>query len=342
MGGIQEFARVFRSMNTDVLAIVNTDLERQKDAEAALARVQALFEESEAVMSRFRPESELSRLNHSAGQPFDASPRLFEVVSDAISAASATDGVFDPTVLRAMIDAGYDRSFDEISAMSSRQITASTGGGGASTTWGPAGDLRRQASGSTFAATRRAPGWSQIQLNRSTRTILLPPDVGFDLGGICKGWMVDRAADLLRPLGNFAVDAGGDLYAGGYLADGGPWTIGVQDPFFLDRDMLTLAVRDRAVATSTIMRRRWSLDGRPQHHLIDPRTGHPSESGVALVTVLAESVASAEVMAKAALLMGPAAGKRFLEERRSLDWIMVTTEGKCELSPGIREALYEA
>jgi FAD:protein FMN transferase len=342
METMQEFARVFRSMNTDVIAIVNADLDRREAVERALAEVQSLFEECEDVMSRFRPHSELSQLNRSAGHPFVASPMLFEVVSAAISSSYSTGGVFDPTVLRAMIDAGYDRTFEELS--SAKDGDSVRGGGSVETPIG-GGRLRErpwQSPRAGGAATRDVPGWTRIELDRSTRTIAMPPDVGIDLGGIGKGWAVDRAVELLRPLGNFAVDAGGDLYAEGTLSDGGPWTVGVQDPFFLERDMFTLAVRDRAVATSTIMRRRWAVDGRPQHHIIDPRTGRPSESGVASVTVLAESVASAEVMAKVALLMGPEDGARFLEQRRSLDWLLVTTEGKLRRSPGIEEAFHES
>lgn len=342
MATIQEFALAFRAMNTDVIAIVNADLSRQEEVEQALDEVQSLFEESEETMSRFRPESELSRLNRSAGRPFVASPTLFQVISDAISWSYATGGVFDPTLLRAMVNAGYDRSFEELPAVSAGNAPV---GGVASKAYINGNRLSErpwQFAGSGAVATLSVPGWTRVRLDRSTRTIVMPPEAGIDLGGIGKGWTVDRAVDLLRHFGDFAVDAGGDLYVGGTLWDGGPWTVGVQDPFFLDRDLLTLVARDRAVATSTIMRRRWNLDGNPQHHLIDPRTGRPSESGVVSATVLADSVASAEILAKVALLMGPDAGKRFLEQRGSLDWVLVRTDGVVERSAGIEEELHEA
>ncbi|HEX2988049.1 MAG TPA: FAD:protein FMN transferase [Chloroflexota bacterium] len=340
MPAVQEFARTFRSMNTDVIAIVNAGLHRQAEVEQALAEVQALFEECEDVMSRFRPGSELSWLNRSSGQPFVASPLLFQVVSDAISWSYATGGVFDPTVLRAIVDAGYDRSFEELPTVPVGESSSTGRERNATIRGNRLSERPWQTAGSGGHTTLSVSAWTRIRLDRSTRTITMPPEVGIDLGGIGKGWAVDRAVDRLRAFDNFAVDAGGDLYVGGTLSDGGPWTVGVQDPFFLEHDMLTLVARDRAVATSTTMRRRWALNGEPQHHLIDPRTGHPSASGVASVTVLAESVASAEVVAKVALLMGPEAGQRFLE-RRSVDWVMVTVEGMLKRSPGIEGALYE-
>lgn len=296
----EEVERRFRAMNTNVQVILVCDSAGQRPAvEAAFLEIERLFATMEATLSRFEPESELSRLNRSSGEPFRASPLLFTVVAEALKAARDTEGLFDPTVLRALEAAGYDRSFDEV-----RDCTAERGPS-------PAG----------VAAGR----WREVVLDAERRTITLPDGCGLDLGGIAKGWTVDQAARLLAGLGfrSFAVDAGGDLYAAGRQADGAPWLVGVEDPRAPERDLLVLQIEDCAVATSSICRRRWMLHGKAYHHLIDPRTGEPARSGVLSATVLAPMVARAEVLAKAALLLGPNEGLRFLERQPDVTGLLV-------------------
>jgi thiamine biosynthesis lipoprotein len=149
-----------------------------------------------------------------------------------------------------------------------------------------------------------------------------------DLGGIAKGWTVDLAVSRLSAFENFAIDAGGDLYASGYQADGTVWTAGVENPFDVEQDIAVLAVRNRAVATSTVARRHWHRQGRLRHHLIDPRTGQPSTSGVLAATVMADTVARAEVLAKVALLLGPEQGLQFLAEQKDASGLLVLADGR--------------
>lgn len=325
---MREISRSFRAMNTDVVAVVVAD--DHDEADAALHDVEHLFTMTEAVLSRFRPESELSRLNHSAGTPVRVSPLLYAAVEVALAAARATNGLFDPTVLGALEAAGYDRSFELIAQRAARPASgeAENGQRDRSDAW-----ERHETPG-------MRPTWRDVRLDPRTRTISLPPDVGIDLGGIGKGWTVDRAADRLRRFRNFAIDAGGDIYASGVQADRSPWTIGVEDPRDARRDLLTLAIRDRAVATSTVARRRWHQDGRERHHLIDPRTGQPSQSAVLAATVVADSVARAETLTKAALLLGPGAGRRFLDAQPNAEGLLVLADGQIVQSDGFHEVLH--
>ena len=168
----------------------------------------------------------------------------------------------------------------------------------------------------------------------------LPEGVGLDLGGIGKGWAVDLSARLLSPFRSHAIDAGGDMYLAGVQADGSPWTVGVQDPSHSEEDLLVIAVSDRAVATSSVSRRRWINHGKEQHHLIDPRTGRPAKNGVLAVTVVADSVARAEVLAKAGLLLGPVLGPDFLARESGIEWIMVHAGGQVEKSGDLVEVQY--
>lgn len=304
-----EICREFRAMNTDVIALVVAETSQSAVATAALARVEALFAKVEAALSRFRPTSELSTLNRSAGQRFAASPLLFEAVDRAVRAARETAGVFDPTVLGALVAAGYDRSF-ELLATSSAAAAPSP----------------RPSAGT----------WREIELDRRHQTIRLPAGCGIDLGGIGKGWTVDRATELLSGFAGFAIDAGGDIFAGGTQKDGSPWSVGVADPDHPERDLLSFVVRDAAVATSSTARRRWQQAGRPQHHLIDPRTGQPAQSGVVSATVLAESVARAEVLAKVALILGPEDGLELLNSQPGATGLLVLPGGKTLLSNTLR------
>jgi thiamine biosynthesis lipoprotein len=118
--------------------------------------------------------------------------------------------------------------------------------------------------------------------------------------------------------------------------------VGVADPRDPARDRLVLAVRDRGVATSTSARRRWRRGGRELHHLIDPRTGLPSASDVASATVVAPTVARAEVLAKVALLLGPAEGRRLLEASPDAAGLLVLRDGRVLASARLREVIHAA
>ncbi len=346
----------FRAMNTEVQIVIDSGSEGE--ARTAARRVEAMFAETEHALSRFLPESELSALNLSAGRPFRASPLLLRTVAEALTAARETDGLFDPTVLNALLAAGYDRSFE---LLNDGTRYSEHQDGDLELLGVRAGDLCRRGGGPVGVSPCPSPSlpvslsprpagsplprpsfcWRDVVVDRRSSTITLPPNTGLDLGGIGKGWTVDRAAEVLRRFDNFVVDAGGDIYAAGTQDDGAPWTVGVEDPTNRGRDVAVLAVRDRAVVTSTTSRRRWVLQGQERHHLIDPRTGHPAASGVASVTAIASSAARAETLAKAALLLGPREGILFLEER-GVKGILVLDGGHLELTPSLQKELQHA
>jgi FAD:protein FMN transferase len=280
----------FRAMNTDVAAWLWSD----SPASAFwLHEIEAFFGEVEAELSRFRPESGLSRLNASAGRgPQPVSDLVQTVLAAALRSAEDSEGIFDPTVLGALHRAGYVRSFELLADGSVQQE-------------GEAGDAVREDA---------ALDWRAVALDRRRGEVTLPAGLGLDLGGIAKGWAVDRAAEMLGAWGAALVDAGGDIRAS--AAPGGePWPIGIQDPFDPAADLGVLDLSEGAVATSTVGRRRWQHDGRLMHHLIDPQTGEPSRSDLHTVTVIAPTAADAEVAAKVALILGAASGRTYLEAR---------------------------
>ncbi len=259
--------------------------------------VRALFAEWEACLSRFLPESELSELNRRAGAPVVVSPLLLGVLRTALEAAHASDGLYDPTLLRQIVVAGYDRSFDLLPTA----LPASLG--------------RPEPGG----------GWRSVRVDAATRTVTLPAGVGVDFGGIAKGMAVDAALERLRALGIGAalVNAGGDLAVLGLPPDLDAWPIAAPG-----RDEAwTIPLARGAMATSGIARRRWRQGARERHHLLDPRTGDSAWTDLWSVTVVADRCAQAEVAAKVAFILGRAEGARWLRARQ-LAGLLVAQDGE--------------
>lgn len=269
------------------------------EVNGVLAQAAHRFEEVEAELSRFRSSSGLSRLNAAAGHgPQPVSPLLWTVLTHTLDAARRTRGMFDPTLLDQLRAAGYDRSFELL-----------------------VGDTRNA------RTPGKSPwGWHCIHLDEASGLVELPAGYGIDLGGIAKGWAVDRVAVSLAKHGPVLVDAGGDIRTIG--APGGePWPVAVQDPFDEARDCAVLALADGAVATSSIGRRRWQSGGQIMHHLIDPRTGQPSDSDLHTVTVLAPTAEEAEVAAKTVLMLGTQAGSDWLAQQ-DLHGLLIDRNGQ--------------
>ena len=259
--------------------------------------VDGLLERCEASWSRFRPDSDLSALNRSPRSCTSVSPLLERALIRARAAWSATGGRFDPTVLDAVEHAGYDRDFR---ALDPRPRPVPTG--------------------------RRVPGMSRVHVGRGH--VVRPVGLRLDLGGIGKGLAADLlAAELLaRGADSVCVSVGGDVRVAGTAPTGG-WRIPVDDAH---RDgVATVAVLDGgALATSSTRVRRWpSEDGGWIHHLVDPTTGRPVESGVTSVTVAAAEAWWAEVLAKAALVAGPRDGAELMREAGASGWI-ATDDGQ--------------
>jgi thiamine biosynthesis lipoprotein len=302
----------FHAMNTNIEVIACTFSRQMNDAERALRRVKETFITLERTLSRFDPDSELSKLNVSSGSAFKASGVLFNIVKMALDASSATKGIFDPTVLPALIDAGYERSFEELAPQ------------------------RKTSPARVMSKHQR--NWRNIFMDPASSTINLPLGVSLDLGGIGKGWAVDHACQYLTLFPGYAIDAGGDIRVGGKQAAGIPWMIGVDDPFLEGHDLTVLQLNEGAICTSTKTRRKWKLANSWKHHLIDPRTMRPAESPVAEVTIAAESAARAEIIAKTALILGPDAGLQFIRSQPHTKGLLVIEDGRLIYSDGFWEA----
>lgn len=264
--------RGFRAMGTDVELLIDSDSDAESGeglqvAEWEIRRLEDLF-------SRFRPDSELSRLNRTGG--IVAGPELVEVTELALTGRESTGGRFDPTVHDAVVAAGYDRSFELMDPdVGGRRDRTPAGCGGG------------------------------VHLDRSTGAISLAPGARLDLGGIAKGYSADRVSDLLSAYGPCLVNVGGDLATRGVPEDGA-WAVGVETP----ERTLSLALERGAMATSGRDRRRWRSGGEAVHHVIDPSTARPADTDLLRVTVVAGSAAWAEVLATGFLVAGAEAAER--------------------------------
>jgi thiamine biosynthesis lipoprotein len=252
---------------------------------APLRAARALIEDLEARLTRFDPGSELCRLNADPRESVPASQPLRDAVGAAIAGAAATGGLADPTLLGALVRAGYARSL----------------------TGRPRADLLDAlAAAPAPRPARPHPGgrWRDVYVDHINGAIVRPPGLTLDLGGSAKGLAADLAAELLAPYGPCAADLGGDIRVHGRHE------VVVREP------LTTLELCDEAVATSGIDRRIWwGPGGEPRHHLLDPSTGEPAWTGVISATAKAPTAALAEALAKAAVLAGPEAGRGLLARR---------------------------
>lgn len=303
----------FRAMGCTMLAIVDADV---PGVHTELRRLPALFESWERRLSRFRPESELMRLNAAAGQVFPASRILREVIRAGLQAAQRSSGLVTPTLLNELVAAGYDRSFDDLE---------------------PVGASRAQR-----VMPRSAPpaAMQPVHVDERTGTVRLAPGIGLDLGGVAKGWAAARAASLLAAYGPALLDAGGDIAVSGPRADGTPWPIGITDPLHPDETLALLMLSGGGVATSGRDYRRWRAGGREQHHLIDPRTGLPAQTDILSATVIGPSALEAEIAAKAVLIQGSRAGMAWIEARPELAGLIVGADSTQQMSTRLPHYLW--
>ena len=310
------YRHAFRAMNCHMAAWVYSD---DPEAEAALKNIETWMAQVEQALSRFRADSDLSRLNASAGRPYLAGDILWEVTSLALEAAAATGGVFDPTIGQALIDAGYDRSFEMLAPVETKCETIT-----------PVHEARRgQESNSWASAGLSLPArLSQIKLDPASRAITLPPNTRLDLGGIAKGWAADCALDMLRPFGPAMIDAGGDLAIGDPPPGSQGWLVGAADPLRPDADLVLLRLANAGVATSGTDHRRWRHGGRQQHHLVDPRRNKPAQTDVLSATAIAPSATEADIIALALVVLGAQEAQQWLQRHRHIPALMVLNDGR--------------
>lgn len=263
--------QAFRAVGTTCSVAVTAGQADGRLARLALAAGRREVAACEAALSRFDAASDLSRLNRNAGSWVTVDVRLVEALRLAVRARAATNGRFDPSVLPALVAAGYDRSFEQLEERPPRQ----------------------------------ADGWragASVEVDERGGRARIGENVAVDLGGIGKGYAASRAVAAMQDawplLPGALVDLGGDLALTGATPEGGPWRIDIMDPRTPGATAARLLLSGGGVATSGRDIRRFGPD-RSLHHLIDPSTGEPAKPGPLAVTVVAAHAAEAEAHATA-------------------------------------------
>ena len=237
----------------------------------------------DAACSRFRDDSELTRLNRSAGTPFETSPLLLQALAVALYAAARTDGDVDPTVGRSLGALGWDSDFSVVVAR------------------------RGQAPRMRLVP---AAGWQRVRLDRARRTVRIPAGVEIDLGATAKALAADRSARrIYAETGAGAlVNLGGDIALAGPGPEGG-WPILVTDDHRNDvgAEGQTVALAGGGLATSSTTVRRWRAGEADVHHIVDPRSGAPADEVWRTVSVAARTCVEANTASTAAIVRGEAA-----------------------------------
>ena len=261
-----------KALGTEVTLVVVTS-----DASAgdeALLRAAQDLEETEECLSRFRPESELGVLNREG--TVLAGPRLQTAIRASIRAHEWSGGLLDPRIIDALEGFGYRSSL-------------------------PKGDVGAAESRGPLSPTDMS-GW----VDEADGRVTLPEDVRLDLAGVGKALGIVWAAARLAGHTGLLVDVGGDVVALGSDEHRAPWRVAVGHEEVVGEFEGTAL----AVATSTTRLRSWRAAGREVHHIMDPRTGAPSEGDLLYATVAAPTVLEADLAAKLLIIEGRAAGRK--------------------------------
>lgn len=274
----------FPSMGTTARVTLESEVHTAAELERHAVAIRAVVDDVEARLTRFRPDSELSRLNADPRPAVPASPILRRFVLAAGGAGRRSGGLVDATLLEALERQGYRGSRTGVAPAALDEALA-------------AAPRRRP------ARPRPERAHAAVEIDERGR-VVRPPGVRLDPGGIGKGLAADLAAATVPPGIRFAISCGGDLAVGG-ASPVSPWEIAV-DRARTGPRVHRLRVRAGGVATSGVSSRLWRReDGSFAHHLLDPSTGEPAWTGLVAVTAVASTAVQAEVLAKTALLSGP-------------------------------------
>jgi len=278
-----------------------------EEGAAAIDAGMAELRRLDAMMSLYKDTSELTKVNLAAGKaPVAVSPEMIELAEQAVEISRISNGVFDVTIGPLVV----------LWQMKLKQGTV------------PADD--------EIAHVRTLVDYRNIVIDRKASTLFLrKPGMIIDFGG-CKGYLVDRVADLFRTRGvnNALIAVAGDIMAMGRREDDKPWRIGVQHPREKDKTITVLELSDQYVCTSGDYERFVIREKKRYHHIIDPRTGKPS-TGVISATLIGTRGAVTDPLAKVPFILGASEGLKIVK-KFGIEAIIVDDSGKITTTTGTR------
>lgn len=268
--------------------------------------------EIDEMMSVFREDSEIAKINQGAGEfPQKVSHDTFFVIKKAVEYCALSKGAFDPTI----------RPLARLWAIGTDQICVPE-----------------------YAAIKQnlaLVNFRDIQLNEGQGTVgLKNKGQALDLGGIAKGFAADEVKNIFLKYGirNAVIDLGGNIYVLGNKAEGIPWRVGIQDPFSQRGKIVGyVELADKSVVTSGNYERYFIDRGQRYHHILDPRTGYPSHSGVVSVTMVTDYSVDGDALSTCAYVLGLERGMRLVESLPGVDALFVTADKKIYTTSGLQE-----
>ena len=305
-----DFQDVAMGTNVHFIAYSNAQVDGAK-VRSAMTEALNEMKRLEAVLSEWRDDSEVGKINANPERWVPVGPETFAVISRALAEGKASGGAFDIT-FQAMSDVWrFGSAADAVPKLPSKA------------------EIERR---------RAFVDYRSVELDPAARAVRLPKAHKIGLGGIAKGFIVDRAADVLKKAGltAFLVQAGGDLYGAGRKPDGSPWISGIQDPrgpegtFFA-----TIELTDHAFSTAGDYARSYVIGKRRYHHIIDPHTGYPATASRS-VTVWADDATTADAVDDAVFILGPEAGLKLVEATPGVGVVIVDKNNKVWLSPRLQ------
>ena len=304
------FGRPVHAVNvTKTATVMGTELEVTVNVtdvsivEPAFTAVVAEMSRIEGMMSEWKPDSPVSLINRNAGiRPVETPDELFKVIASAQQVSEVSAGAFD------------------ISWAAMRGL------------WSFAKGRERIPTEDEIKKARRLIDYRKIELDPDKKTVFLrEAGMSIGLGGIAKGYAVDKAMETLYKLGikNAIIKAGGDMRVQG-VSDAGPWEIGIKDP----RHIARLALTNISISTSGDYERYFIKDGVLYHHIIDVRTGYPGRS-CRSVTIIAPDTMTSDALSTTVFILGPVDGMRLVKRLKGVEAIIVDADGKIIVSSGI-------
>ena len=302
-----------KAMGTVVSVFLWSDDEKKasKAAEAVFAEMKRI----DTVMTTWTEDSEVSKINAAAGKaPVAVSEETFAVIERAQDVAKKSRGVFDISVGSFKGLWKFDQDMDG--------------------SLPPPAEVKKRLA---------KIGYQHIVLDKAKRTVFIKkPGMSITLGGIAKGYAVDRCVKLLHDQGftSFMVQAGGDMYVAGKKGSA-PWVVGIRDPRGIDGSMFATApIEDHSFSTSGDYERGFVKDGVRYHHILDPRTGQPARASRS-VTVRAKDAFTADAWSKVLFILGPKEAQKLIVREKLTDFEVVWVDDKNEvtITSGLKPAV---
>lgn len=286
----------------------------EKKANEALSKAFSHIDEIENVMSTSKDSSDIFNLNKEAGlQSVEIDPSTMNLLIKGVEYYHTTKGSFNIAI------------------------------GSLINLWGIGEEWQKLPSKDEISEAKTHIDLDQLEISKEKGTAFIKdPDMLLDLGGIAKGYAVDKGVDVLKENGieNGLVDLGGDVFALGNKPDGNPWRIGINNPEIgVNNSIARISVANKSIVTSGDYERYFIENDKRYHHIIDPSTGFPSESELVSVTVVSDTSTDGDVISTAAFVLGLGEGLELIESLPGVDGILITKNKEVYVSSGLKDNL---